>query len=61
MRIEPVVSVPSASAHKSATTAAADPLEDPPGFRSKAHGFRTDLIVLDLSNDPHQRLDAMLP
>ena len=36
MRIEPVVSVPSASGASPRETAEADPLDDPPGMRSGA-------------------------
>ena len=41
VRIDPPVSVPSAPKHRSAETAAAEPPDDPPGFRSSAQGFRT--------------------
>jgi hypothetical protein len=40
-RIEPPVSVPIAHGARPAATAAADPPEDPPGTRSRSHGFRT--------------------
>ena len=39
--MEPPVSVPMAPKHISDETAAAEPPEDPPGLRSRAHGFRT--------------------
>src|SRR5947209_20191190 len=39
-RIEPSVSVPTATAHKFAATATADPELEPDGFRSRAYGFR---------------------
>ncbi len=38
-RIEPPVSLPSASAQKPAATAAAEPPEDPPGTRVTSHGL----------------------
>src|SRR5436305_1266767 len=37
--IEPLVSVPTATAHKLAATPAADPELEPEGFRSSAYGF----------------------
>jgi hypothetical protein len=39
-RTDVKVSVPTASAVRSAATAAADPLLDPPGVRLKWYGFR---------------------
>src|SRR5581483_1708483 len=39
-RTEPSVSVPTATAHKFALTAAAEPELDPEGLRSRAYGFR---------------------
>jgi len=38
-RIEPPVSEPSAPNARPAARAAPDPLEDPPGIRSRSHGF----------------------
>ena len=38
-RIEPPVSVPSASGTPRAATVAAEPPEEPPGTRSKSHGL----------------------
>jgi hypothetical protein len=38
-RIDPPVSVPSASGANPAATAAADPPEEPPGTRSASHGL----------------------
>ncbi len=38
-RIEPPVSVPIASGAWKAATAAAEPPEEPPGTRSRSHGF----------------------
>src|SRR5262245_5620638 len=38
--IEPPVCVPSAAMHIYVATAAALPLDDPPGVRFKSHGFR---------------------
>ena len=40
-RIEPPVSVPIAHGALPAATAAADPPDDPPGTRSRSHGFST--------------------
>src|SRR5438128_1717238 len=40
-RTEPPVSVPRAHTTSPAATAAAEPPEDPPGTRSRSHGFRT--------------------
>src|SRR5262252_3649475 len=40
IRIEPPVSVPSASAHAPAATSAADPPEDPPEVRAGSLGLR---------------------
>ena len=42
IRIDPPVSVPVASATRSAATAAAEPPLDPPGTRLRSHGFRVD-------------------
>ena len=39
-RIEPPVSVPSASGAIEAATAAAEPPLEPPGTRSRSHGLR---------------------
>ena len=39
-RIEPPVSVPSASGASHAATAAAEPPLEPPGMRSRSHGLR---------------------
>src|SRR5919204_5889708 len=39
-RTEPPVSVPSAHVAMPLATAAADPLDEPPGTRSGSHGFR---------------------
>lgn len=36
MRTEPPESVPSAKSHREAATADAEPLDDPPGTRSRA-------------------------
>src|SRR5712671_3398577 len=38
-RIEPPVSEPRVAEHSSATTAAAEPPEEPPGIRLVSHGF----------------------
>ena len=38
-RIEPPVSEPSAPNASPAASAAPEPLEDPPGIRSRSHGF----------------------
>jgi len=38
-RIEPPVSEPSAPKTMPAASAAPEPLEDPPGMRSRSHGF----------------------
>src|SRR5687768_14154430 len=40
LRIDPSVSVPTATAHKFAATAAPDPELDPHGLRSSAYGLR---------------------
>src|SRR6266566_7324753 len=40
IRIEPPVSVPSASAHAPAATSAAEPPEDPPEVREGSRGLR---------------------
>src|SRR5687767_16038504 len=41
IRTDPPESVPSAPKHIPAATAAAEPLEEPPVTRSRAHGLRT--------------------
>src|SRR5215510_15534983 len=41
LRIEPDVSVPTATVHNSAATATAEPLLDPPGLRRSPYGFFT--------------------
>src|SRR5205807_10217894 len=41
IRIEPPASEPTAQSHMPATTAAAEPPEDPPGIRLGSRGLRT--------------------
>jgi hypothetical protein len=41
LRIEPEVSVPTATAHRPAATATAEPLLDPPGLKVSPYGFFT--------------------
>src|SRR5438874_10247537 len=65
--IEPPVCVPSAARHISVATAAALPLEEPPGVRDKFHGLRVGggskqahsvVIVLPSRMAPAFRSDA---
>ena len=41
LRIEPEVSVPTATVHRSAVTATAEPLLEPPGLSAASYGFTT--------------------
>ena len=51
-RIEPPVSLPSASGAIRAATAAALPPLEPPGMRSRSHGFRVTLKALFSVEEP---------
>ncbi len=51
-RIDPPVSEPSEIGAKSAATAAADPPDDPPGIRSRSHGFRVAPKALFSVDEP---------
>ncbi len=51
-RIEPPVSVPSASGASPAATAAAEPPLEPPGMRSRSHGLRVTWKALFSVDEP---------
>src|SRR5512136_2291426 len=51
-RIEPPVSVPRVPAHRDAATAAAEPPDEPPGTRSRSHGFLTGWYALFSFDEP---------
>jgi len=61
---EPLVWVPRATGTKPAATAAADPLDEPPGVRARSRGFRVgpgtksaycDVTVLPVTTAPAAR------
>ena len=51
-RIDPPVSVPSASGANPAATAAAEPPDEPPGTRDSSHGFLVGPYALFSVDEP---------